>query len=152
MGAFLLIAAGWKVGEATLDRYGFGINVTASLPHWAFITDRQNKTVARGDLVEFVPPANDYYPAEQHFVKRVHGVPGDLVERRGDAMWVAGKRVGAIKPTDSQGRPVQSGPVGVIPAGHYFLAGDHPDSLDSRYAALGWIPASRLIGKAEPIL
>lgn len=152
MAGFVLIALGWKGGEATLQRYGFGINVTPSLPHWAFITDRRDKDVGRGDLVEFLPPQNRYYPAGQHFVKRVAGVAGDLVERRGEDMWVAGRKVGRVKPTDSQGRPVKAGPVGRIPEGYFFLAGDHPDSLDSRYAALGWIPATRLIGKAEPIL
>jgi conjugal transfer pilin signal peptidase TrbI len=152
MAGFAVIALAWKGGEATLQRYEFGINVTPSLPHWAFVTDRQNRSVARGDLVQFVPPENRYYSSGQHFVKRVAGVAGDIVERRGDEMWVSGRNVGRIKPTDSQGRPVEAGPVGRIPDGHFFLVGDHPDSLDSRYAALGWIPASRLIGKAEPVL
>ncbi|MGQ3044181.1 MAG: signal peptidase I [Brevundimonas aurantiaca] len=142
----------FKAGEGTLARYKFGLNVTESLPHWAFVTDRRDREVGRGDLVEFVAPDTPYYPAGQHFVKRVAGTAGDVIERRGDRVWVAGKDVGRVKPTDSLGRPAAPGPVGVIPAGSLFVVGDNPDSLDSRYALIGLIPASRVVGQAEPIL
>ena len=36
--------------------------------------------------------------------------------------------------------PLALGPTGVIPEGHYYVSGTHPDSLDSRYALAGWIP------------
>jgi conjugal transfer pilin signal peptidase TrbI len=142
----------FKAGEGTLARYRFGLNVTESLPHWAFITDRGDREVGRGDLVEFVAPETPYYPAGQHFVKRVAGVAGDVVERWGDRIMVAGRDVGRVKPTDSRGRPVEPGPTGVIPAGRLFVVGDNPDSLDSRYALIGLIPAERVVGQAEPIL
>ncbi|MFZ4166263.1 signal peptidase I [Brevundimonas sp. SPF441] len=142
----------WKGGEGVSARYGFGINVTESLPHWAFITDRSDKAVARGDLVEFVAPPTPYYPEGQRFVKRVAGVAGDRVETQARNFYVAGKLVGAAKERARSGEAAPIGPTGVIPEGRIFVVGDHVDSLDSRYAAIGWISADRIIGKVEPIL
>ena len=100
----------WKGGEGVSARYGFGINVTESLPHWAFITDRSDKAVARGDLVEFVAPPTPYYPEGQRFVKRVAGVAGDRVETQARNFYVAGKLVGAAKERVADDvREVQSG-------------------------------------------
>lgn len=149
---FLAGTLAWKGAGGVSERYGFGINVTQSLPHWAFITDRKARTPKRGDLVEFVSPPTPYYPDGQRFVKRVAGVPGDMVEIRGRSFFVNGVFVGQAKPLSQDGRPAEPGPIGTIPEGRFFVAGDHIDSLDSRYAAIGWIPASRIIGRAEPIL
>ena len=149
---FLVGAIGWRGAEGLNERYGFGINVTESLPHWAFLTDRSDKVLSRGDLVEFVAPPTPFYPDGQRFVKRVAGVAGDRVEVRGREFFVAGRSVGVAKNASRDGQPAPLGPVGLIPPGRYFVAGDHIDSLDSRYAAIGWISADRIIGKAEPIL
>ena len=37
--------------------------------------------------------------------------------------------------------------VGVIPAGHYYVYAPHKDSLDSRYALVGWISEEEIIGR-----
>ncbi|MGE7199754.1 signal peptidase I [Brevundimonas naejangsanensis] len=150
--ALLVAALGYKGGEALLTRYRIGFNATTSLNDWGYVIDRNNRAPRRGDLVEFVVPDNDYYPAGASFVKRVAGVPGDLVERRGDEVFVAGAKVGKVKAHDSQGRPAAPGPLGVIPQGHFFVAGEHVDSLDSRYAIVGFIENRRIRGVGEPIL
>jgi hypothetical protein len=41
--------------------------------------------------VAFVPSANPYYPRGMVFGKIVAGLPGDLVERRGNGYFVAGR-------------------------------------------------------------
>lgn len=133
-------------------RYGFAINLTQSLPNWAFITDRQDKDLHRGDLVEFIPPPTPYYPAQIHFVKRVAGVAGDRVEARGRRFYVAGQFVGLAKIRSKTGKIAVLGPVGTIPPGQYFVVGENVDSLDSRYAMIGWIGADHVIGKAVPVL
>lgn len=138
--------------EHFTDRYGFAINLTQSLPNWAFITDRQDKDLHRGDLVEFVPPPTPHYPVKTHFVKRVAGVAGDQVEARGRRFYVAGQFVGLAKTRSKSGQIAIAGPAGTIPPGHYFVVGDHVDSLDSRYAMIGWIGPERVIGKAVPVL
>jgi conjugal transfer pilin signal peptidase TrbI len=147
----VMLALGAGVKQFT-GRYGFAINMTQSLPNWAFITDRQDKVLQRGDLVEFSPPPTPYYPAKTHFVKRVAGIAGDKVETRGRRFYVAGQFVGLAKTRSKTGQVAALGPVGTIPPGHYFVVGEHVDSLDSRYGLIGWIGADHVIGKAVPVL
>ena len=147
----VMLALGSGIKQFT-GRYGFAINLTQSLPNWAFITDRQDKSLQRGDLMEFSPPPTPYYPAKTHFVKRVAGVAGDKVEAKGRRFYVAGQFVGLAKTRSKTGQVAALGPVGTIPPGHYFVVGEHVDSLDSRYGLIGWIGAERVIGKAVPVL
>lgn len=150
--ALLAAALASHAAASALHRYRFAFNETESLPNWAFIADQAHRRPVRGDLIAFVPPATPYYPAGMVFGKIVGGVPGDLVERRGRAVYVNGRYIGVVKPRSRSGRPVAPGPVGRIPSGHYFVYTPHPDSLDSRYAVMGWIPQSRILGRAWPVL
>jgi conjugal transfer pilin signal peptidase TrbI len=149
-----LLAAvlGIKAGAAVLHRYRFALNQTESLPYWAFLVDQADRRPARGQLVAFIPPPNRFYPPGMAFGKIVAGVPGDRVERRGRSFFVAGRYVGEAKPRSKDGVPVAPGPVGQIPSGSYFLFTPHRDSLDSRYAVIGWIPQSRILGVAKGVL
>lgn len=149
-----LLAAAFACQGATeaLHRYRFALNETDSLPNWAFIADQAERTPSRGDLVAFVPPPTPYYPAGMVFGKIVGGVPGDLVERRGRAFYVNRRFIGIAKAQARDGRPVAPGPVGRIPPGHYFVYTPHRDSLDSRYALMGWIPKRRILGRARAVL
>ena len=61
---------------------------------------------------------------------------------------VNGEPVGWAKPFSAERTPLALGPTGVIPDGHYYVSGTHPDSLDSRYALAGWIRRDALIGRA----
>ncbi|PZR43703.1 MAG: hypothetical protein DI537_61865 [Stutzerimonas stutzeri] len=40
------------------------------------------------------------------------------------------------------------GPVGVIQEGHYYMTAPNPDSLDSRYALVGWVSDEQIVGRA----
>lgn len=133
-------------------RFRLSINTTDSLPNWAFIVDQSNRSPRRGELVAFVPPPTRWYSPGAVFAKVVAGVPGDRVERHGRDFYVAGHFVGSAKPFARDGAVTTLGPEGVIPAGHYFVVTPHPDSLDSRYADVGWIEEASIIGKAEPVL
>lgn len=133
-------------------RWRFSVNLTDSLPNWAFLVDRHDRAPERGQLVAFAPPPNPWFRPGAIFAKEVVGVPGDVVERRGRAFWIGGRFVGRAKDRARDGSPVEPGPVGVIPAGRYFVMTDHPDSLDSRYAEIGWIGRDRIIGVARPVL
>ena len=133
-------------------RWRFSINMTESLPHWAFLIDRADRLPARGEFVAFAPPPNRWFAPDAVFAKQVAGVPGDRVERRRQDYYVAGRFVGRAKARARDGSVAIPGPVGVIPPGRYFVVTAHPDSLDSRYAAVGWIEAARIIGVARPIL
>ena len=151
--AIVLVAAlTLKTGQEVLTRYRVGFNETDSLGNWGYIVDTQKRQPARGNLVAFVVPDNEYYPTGSSFVKRVAGVPGDVIERRDGQVFVAGSPVGLLKTHDRSGRPVEPGPVGIIPTGKIYVAGDHKDSLDSRYAVIGLVDSRRIIGIGEPIL
>lgn len=134
------------------SRWRFSLNMTDSLPNWAFVIDAEDRDPARGELVAFAPPPNRWFSPGVVFAKQVAGVPGDRVERRGRAFYVAGRYVGAAKAAARDGSPALLGAVGLIPPGRYFVVTGHPDSLDSRYAEVGWIERARIIGVARPVL
>lgn len=132
--------------------YHFGLNETDSLPNWAFLTNLKDRRPDRGELIEFVAPPNRFYPRRIHFVKRVAGLPGDIIERRGAEVFVAGWSIGLAKVRAQDGSVLQPGPVGTIPTGRYFVVGGHVNSFDSRYGEIGLVPGNAIVGVAEPIL
>ncbi len=104
----------------------------------------------RGDVLVFEFPED----RSKDFIKRVVGVPGDVVEVRGKVVYVNGvpyrnphevhKEAGLL-PRDEGPRDF-FGPVRV-PAGSYFMMGDNRDrSYDSRF--WGFIKESDIKGKA----
>ncbi len=115
--------------------------------------------VDRGDIVVFSrPPAeNCGGPEVNDLVKRVIGLPGDVMSLSGGYVYVDGKRLDeSWLPASEQG-VTSAGPAGTasdlahpyrIPANDYFVMGDNrTDSCDSRY----WGPISKslIVGKVE---
>lgn len=129
----------------------------------------------RGDIVVFEPPGE-----RDRYVKRVLGVPGDIVELRDNHLYVNGQPAGYdfSAPTEpppvgedarlSPGVEVVSGhahavmlspddpgltsfgPV-IVPARHYFVLGDNRDnSKDSR--TFGFVGRERLVGRVSRVL
>jgi len=105
------------------------------------------KTPARGDIVVCFEPGDG-----TRLVKRVVGVPGDVVELRGDHLWLNGRphEVGPHVTIPAVWAWRDFGPV-QVPTGQYFMMGDNRDnSKDSRY--FGCVPLNQVIGKAEYVL
>jgi signal peptidase I len=125
--------------------------------------------IARGDVIVF------HYPVDpqQHFVKRVIGLPGDRLRMVNKTVFINGKPLNEpyvrfIEPPNNMFRDnfprtdipayglegkwwlemrklVDDGQL-IIPQGHYFVMGDNrDDSQDSRY--WGFVPRENIIGR-----
>ncbi len=125
--------------------------------------------ITRGDIIVF------HYPVDpqQHFVKRVIGVPGDHLRMEKKRVLINGKPldepyVRFLEPANNLFRDnfprtdipaiglegkwwlemrklVEDGQL-IIPQGHYFVMGDNrDDSQDSRY--WGFVPRENIIGR-----
>lgn len=146
----------WSGLRVWSEEHGFLINTTDSLPNWAFVLDTK-KAPHLGALVFFRAPPSDllrvhFGEGEHLFGKKVFGVGGDVVSRKGRAFFVNGKSVGRAKEVSKRGVPLAAGPVGTIPQGCFFVGTENPDSFDSRYEAIGWICADRIVGVGKAVL
>jgi signal peptidase I len=112
---------------------------------------------ARGDIVVFFRPGDG-----ERLVKRVVGLPGDVIAMRDDRLFINGRGLayrdgledltGVVhRVMELPERPAirNFGPIRV-PEGSYFMMGDNRDnSADSRY--FGFVPRERIVGKAEAV-
>jgi signal peptidase I len=126
----------------------------------------------RGDVVVFKLPSDPSI----HYIKRVIGLPGDVVVYRDKQLTINGERMplnvlgdytgpgqaGAdliIEELGERshellvaGRPDGREGIYRVPEAHYFMMGDNRDrSKDSRYTGVEYIPEHRLVGRAERI-
>jgi len=142
--------------SAWRDNHVLLINVTESLPNWAFLI-RRTHAASRGDFVFFDPPHGDlvrrhFGTKPQMFGKIVYGMPGDIVAHRGSIVLINGKPVARMKPRTRFGEPLTPGAEGAVPANCYFAGSPHPDGFDSRYAEIGFVCSRQIIGIGEAVL
>uniref|UniRef100_I2Q410 Signal peptidase I n=1 Tax=Desulfovibrio sp. U5L TaxID=596152 RepID=I2Q410_9BACT len=99
-----------------------------------------------GDVIVFEFPED----TSKDFIKRIIGVPGDVVEMKDKVVTRNGQQLTEpyIKHTDSgiQSRRDNFGPI-TVPEGKYFVMGDNRDeSYDSRF--WGFVDKEKIRGKA----
>lgn len=96
----------------------------------------------RGEIVVFRYPLNP----REHYIKRVVGVPGDVVEVRNGRVYLNGTPLEEPyleAPTLGYFGPVR------VPPGHYFVLGDNRNnSEDSRDPKVGFVPKELIEGRA----
>ena len=152
------------VGDFILvNKFSYGLRLPVLRTKFIDVADP-----ARGDVMVFFPPHDDRY-----FIKRVIGLPGDVIEYRQKALFINGEpqtlNAVAGAPMDFQQRdrfvehlgdvshslfnqprrPAQDFRY-TVPADHYFMMGDNRDnSSDSRF--WGPVPKERIVGKAFAI-
>ena len=107
------------------------------------------KQPERGDVIVFKYPKDE----KRDFIKRVIGIPGDLLEVRHQKVFINGKPYEdrharhTESPSDSSLVPRDDfGPV-LVPDNHLFMMGDNREnSQDSRY--WGFLDINKVRGKA----
>ena len=107
----------------------------------------------RQQIIIFKPP---FDPAQPDYVKRVIGLPGDVVDIRDGSVWINGKRLeepytlGATRPAPSGAYEGEFAGLEKVfpykvPSNCFFAMGDNrQNSLDSRF--WGCVPRKNIIG------
>ena len=130
--------------------FAVAFNASSSLPHRCFLIHK-GEPPRRGEYVAFRWHGGGPYPEGATFVKRIAGIPGDVITANGRRFYVNGDPVGDAKTASRQGQPLEPGPTGTLPDSRYYVHAPHPDSLDSRYRLTGWIAESQIIGRAHAL-
>lgn len=106
--------------------------------------------IQRGDVVVFYHPAGPH----EYYIKRVLGLPGEIVEVKKGIVYINNKKVDDHF-VPSYYRSQETVRKLVIPVGHYFVSGDHRNrSYDSRAWARErdkspFVPEKYIMGKAS---
>ncbi len=119
----------------------------------------------RGDIVVFDSKASD-----KRLVKRVVGLPGDVVAMNNNQLSINGQTITyentntasdkfehlfgithKIRISDPNNHSFANFPAVVVPADHYLMLGDNRDnSADSR--VIGFVPRQEVIGRARNVV
>jgi signal peptidase I len=106
--------------------------------------------VHRGDVIVFeLPPEKVGPDGIKDLIKRVVGLPGDVIESRDGDVYIDGKLL--KEPYLPDGVTTDHPPIEkqTVPEGHVFVLGDNRDnSADSRFENRGPIPIDTIIGRA----
>lgn len=94
----------------------------------------------RGDIIVFHFPLD---PASQDLIKRVIGLPGDVITTRGGVVFVNGQ---PLREPYIAAAPLYSGEWTVPPDQLYVLGDNRNDSSDSH--SWGMLPVQEIVGKA----
>lgn len=122
---------------------------------------------ARGDIIVF-----DSEVSDKRLIKRVAGIPGDIVELKNNILHINGQRL-AYKNINStglttvqlenllgvkhlvkvknDGSPLSNFQPIKVPAGYYLALGDNRDnSADSR--VIGFVPRKEIVGRSRSVV
>ena len=156
VGLLAVVMASYNSLSAWQESHSFMVNASESLPNWAFFV-RANKIPQKGEYVFFAPPQGElvkrhFGPDQGPFGKQVIGMPGALVEHRGEWVYVDGIRTAHMKPRSRFGEVLHPGPTGVVPRDCYYVGTAHPDGFDSRYGEIGFACRRAILGTGTAIL
>lgn len=135
-------------------------NETVSGPSMQPTFENNDRLIA---VRHFMPERNDIVilkaPDEKNalYIKRIIGLPGDMVTSKNDKMYINGKEIKQPYLNNSYEKQAHAnGELYTnnftlrkrVPKGYYFVMGDHRDvSKDSRY--FGFVKRSALVGEVK---
>jgi conjugative transfer signal peptidase TraF len=167
--ALLITAAVPQFAMALAVISGMRVNMTPSMPSGLWRVSPTQGSVARGSVVSFCPPDDDFFRLARRrgyiaagqcrggyepLLKPVAAIAGDTVSATAAGIAVNGIPIAdsAALSRDSAGRPLQPVPPGVYRVGSrevWLLSGRDPRSFDSRY--FGPASAANIEGIARPL-
>ncbi len=104
------------------------------------------RTPQRGDIIVFVPPASMGSPLD--YIKRVVGMPGEIVEIKNGTVTVIkpdGSRIPLVEPYIAEAA-FYTYISDIIPANNYFVMGDNRNNSGDSH--LGYtVPLNDIVGK-----
>jgi signal peptidase I len=112
--------------------------------------------IERGDVIVFeLPPDQVGDDGIKDLIKRVIGLPGDVIETRDGIVYINDSAIdepyladGTLTgdPTSGQNPPIERQ---TVPEGHVYVLGDNrANSADSRFPSRGPIPIDTIVGRA----
>lgn len=134
------------------NHYKLSVNLSESLPGKLYLVER-GALPAKGEYAEFRFEGETYYIKGSHFLKRVAGVGGAVVNAvplpdGRTEFFVDGASVGIAKLRARDGRALEASKSRIIEPGYYYMAATNPDSFDSRYELFGKVGADQIVGRA----
>lgn len=142
---FLLVGILGGILSVFLTQTSITINQTPSLTYKAFICFKGLKP-QRGDFVSIQNHPTTYFEGV-HYTKRLMGIPGDRIQRKGNQLYVEDTPIGPLQRTTQDSKllhPIESQ---LIPEGYVFVSADHPRSFDSRYEEFELVKKENIKGR-----
>jgi conjugal transfer pilin signal peptidase TrbI len=140
---FILVVG---IGKAIKERTLLTINVSSSLDGKVFLIIKSYGhplEFQKNDYIAFMHP---WVPGP--LIKKLKGLPGDQIEHKAGQAYLNHYLIGPVLNKSRDQRTLTPGYSGIIPPHHYFVAGDHARSFDSRYAEVGLLTNETIYGKA----
>ncbi len=135
-GQYLLVnkAIYFRINLNTVHKFLPFIHPGSNPEHYLFRGPR------RGDIIVFRAPESP----GRDFIKRIIGVPGDVVEVRGGVVYVNGE---PLKENYISAPPTYQYPPTEVPANTYWVLGDNRNNSDDSHH-WGPVPEENIIGQA----
>lgn len=125
--------------------------LTDSLNNVHYVLFLKSNTIKRGDIVAIKAHREDHVGdlKKWPYSKRVLGIPGDHIIRNEGGITIIPQESNFLSLLNktSKGKPLNPISNTIIPEGYIFVAGDNPQSFDSRYEEFGLVPMEKVWGR-----